>query len=67
MDTNDPIACALCRWGVLFQRKTPYAECHINPPVASRDDGDAWWPTVNVDDWCGSFECDAMYAQPKGD
>ena len=36
-----------------------YCECHRNPPqvfVFPDRGGYTWWPSVNLDDFCGEFK-----------
>ena len=52
-----------CNHCAYFEQKdsqvTPNANlgaCRVNPPSASTQDQVAFWPMVNSNDWCGSFE-----------
>ena len=57
-EPNSGPSCELCRFCVETKSavKFYYRECRINPPIASTDDGEAWWPVVPLNGWCGEFE-----------
>lgn len=51
------VTCATCRWCVVDKRQNVF--CHRHAPIASQDDGDAWFPILepaDVEVGCGDHE-----------
>lgn len=64
--------CSNCRFVRVNKRQNDGAawrECIKNAPIASQEDGAAWWPSVNPDDTCWewSVEEDRLEAIVESD
>lgn len=61
--------CANCRYGVTVTTQadpamvpTSTTTCHATPPAAAAN-GNAIWPAVSPNDWCGAYVSGDVFPQ----
>ncbi|MHC4464044.1 MAG: hypothetical protein ACYS30_21830 [Planctomycetota bacterium] len=56
LERRIPRNCKFCEFWKTEGFNQESGECHCNPPVASTDQDQAFWPTTQDKEWCGEFE-----------